>query len=227
MYEFGTKKLPFTAPGTASDYLRQQTQNYYNNLLRNSSNDPYKVFTGLTSSDVYKKYMSSLPKIKTEETVLPEAPPTPPTVDVGQPPQVTWEEAYKRAFAQANPQFDILRGRTEQQFSQQREQTPQLLAAKYGGLAGLRGGRREAAESALTQKEAMAIQELEAQRQQAISDLAVDIQTQENTGAYQRWLAESQLKQQEAQRQWEATRARMRRLCRETRRNLNGCGICI
>lgn len=132
--------------------------------------------------------------------------PTAPTVDVGTPQTMSWEDAYQQAFKRANPHFNILRGRTEQQFSEQRERTPQLLAARYG-MAGLRGGRRESAESQTTQKEAQAIQELEAQREQAINSLAGDIQNQENSGAYQRWYSDAQLKQQAADREWQQQKA--------------------
>ncbi|NPV90061.1 MAG: hypothetical protein HPY50_04705 [Firmicutes bacterium] len=101
------------------------------------------------------------------------------------------------AYDSYNPQFDILRGRTEQEFSKAREQAPQMVAAKYGGVSALRGGRMKSQEAQLTQKEAQAIQDLESQRLATINQAARDIQTKTNTAQAENWYKQQELKQRQ------------------------------
>lgn len=116
--------------------------------------------------------------------------PTPATMD--------WETALTRAKQTVNPQYDTLRQKAEVSYRDQREEIPQLLAARYG-MSGIRGGRRASSESDLTQNESMGINELESQRNQATNSLATSLQDDSYSKAMDLWKAQQSLKAAQAQ----------------------------
>ncbi len=152
------------------------------------------TLTGLGSS--YYNYIKNNPKPTTGTTATPTLPsaiasPTltaPTYTPTDEPEMMDWGTAIKQATARVNPTYDSLRSRYEQSFSDQREQVPQLLAARFG-MAGIRGGRRESAEYGTTQNENAAIGDVENNRVKAINDTASEIQSGANSEALQRYQA--------------------------------------
>jgi hypothetical protein len=159
----------------------------------------YSRITGAdpnAKSDIYGNVVNPN-SIYGERSEIPSMPATP---DYGDLPEgMSYSEALARSQRRLNPQYDAMRGKLEQTYSQQREQIPQLLAARYGGISGTRGGRRQAAEYGTTQQESQAISETEASRQAAIEMLAEAIQSEDYNKQLQAWqLAQNQKQQQYA-----------------------------
>lgn len=121
-----------------------------------------------------------------------------------QPNMMSWEQALAQARAKLDPQYNSMRLKAEQSYSAQREQAPQLAAARWG-MAGLkRGGGTAAQQADITQKEAAAIDELENQREAAIAELASNIQTNDYNSAMQAWQTAENLKAAKAQQEQQA-----------------------
>ena len=107
------------------------------------------------------------------------------------PEQMDYAEALAKAKARVNPTYDALRGKAEQSYSAQREQIPQLLAARYG-MSGTRGGRRQSQEYGVTQAENQGISDIEGQRLTAQEETAMALQNDENNKSMQAYqLAEA------------------------------------
>ncbi len=158
----------------------------------------YSRITGAdpnAKSDIYGNVVNPN-SIYGVRSVTPSMPATPVYDDL--PVGMSYSEALARAQRRLNPQYDAMRNKLEQTYSQQRAQIPQLLAARYGGISGTRGGRRQAAEYGTTQQEAQAISETEASRQAAIEMLAEAIQNED----YNKELAAWQLAQNQKQQQY-------------------------
>lgn len=104
-----------------------------------------------------------------------------------------------QAAAKVNPQFDQLRDRADAQASANREQLPQVMAARYGGIMGTRGGRMGSAMTRATQAEGQAINEIEGQRQQATIAMQEALQKQDFDRALQLYQVTKSLEMQQAQ----------------------------
>lgn len=138
-----------------------------------------------------------------------------PTNLAGEPP-LTWEQATQRATEMVNPLAEAARTRTIQMFQEQREKLPYQLAAK-GQLS--QGALRNA-EEALTQAQALALEQIDMQKLAQALETARQLQTttQEQAAAnlatqWQQWLAQQEANLQRAQltateqwRQYEAKR---------------------
>ena len=105
-------------------------------------------------------------------------------------PRITWEEAFQRAQQFVEPEAELARQRTLARFLELRERLPYTLAAR----GQLRGGLRAGAEAALTQQEAMALNEIalmkEAQRAQlaqAIYENDQEAAEREMSRAFKEW----------------------------------------
>lgn len=107
------------------------------------------------------------------------------------PTYMTREEAEKSAHGIVDPAFAIQLSEQEQDYSKQREETPQYMAARRGGLSGLRGGMFESAMNTVTQKENAAKDKLKAQQLQVLSSTASDFMNSTNSMALAKWQAET------------------------------------
>lgn len=95
-----------------------------------------------------------------------------------------------------NPTYAALRSRQELTSSQEREQIPQLLAARYG-LSGTRGGRAQSSYADNTQSENADISSIEGQRQQALTEAALAYQEKDFARAMDKWKTSESLRMQQ------------------------------
>jgi hypothetical protein len=215
--------MPPGLTGYAAEYWKN-LQTYGNGGARDSiqkvTNMTYGN-TGITGDEVKNIYAAgglTAPQIQTDSQgyyVNPNsnpysslytpvgntAPNQPETYKPGDLPEgMSYAEALKRAQKSLNPQYDTARGRLEQQYSQLREQNPQIMAARYGGLSGIRGGRLKSAQATTTQREAQSIDENERSRITAVEQLAQGLQNED----YQRQMQAYQLAEQLKQAQYNA-----------------------
>lgn len=111
---------------------------------------------------------------------------------------MSYSEALQRAQNRLNPTYNSSRNKLEQAYSQQREQIPQVLAARYG-MSGTRGGRAQSAQYGATQAENIAVSDIEAQRESAINELADSIYNSDYQKAIQRYQLEADANKTEYQ----------------------------
>jgi len=170
------------------------------------------------TNEVINRLMEAIIRQQTPTIVYPEYPqytPPSPANLAGEPP-LTWEQATQRATEMVNPLAEAARTRTIQMFQEQRERLPYQLAAK-GQLS--QGALRNA-EEALTQAQALALEQIDMQKLAQALETARQLQTttQEQAAAnlatqWQQWLAQQEANLQRAQltateqwRQYEARR---------------------
>lgn len=185
-----------TAPNFATSF-----KNYYG--VGNSANDAYRKAIQ-DQQNYYDKtaptwkidtggYKSTDPTATTASpTITAPAPYTPGAM----PQSIDIATALQQAKARLNPTYDALRGKAEQSFSKQKEQNPQLLAARHG-MSGTRGGRRQSVDYGTTQAERQEISNIEGQRLTAQEQLAQAIQDQDNERQMQAYTTTEALKQKQ------------------------------
>lgn len=102
------------------------------------------------------------------------------------------------AAAQVNPTYDALRLKQEQDSSANRELIPQIMAARYGGIMGTKGGRTASAMTRSVQNEGAAINQIEGDRQRAVSELSRAMASEDRQATMQMLQLAMQKEQNEA-----------------------------
>lgn len=122
------------------------------------------------------------------------------------PTEMTDQEASERATKLLAPGFEIQRTDQELANAKKREEMPQYMAARRGGLPGMRGGMFESAMNQVTQEEAASIDKIEASKNSAIAQLAESIKNQTATRDLAKWQAANQASMQADQLAYEKQR---------------------
>lgn len=109
------------------------------------------------------------------------------------------EEAQSKAKSQLDPTYNSLRDRMDASYASDRDHINAQLAARYGGLTGLRGGRAQSSYDQNTQEHSLAISDLENKRVTAVNEMAQALQDKDYQRAYQMYALNKQLEYQQQQ----------------------------
>jgi len=109
------------------------------------------------------------------------------------------DTATGQAKDKLDPTYNSLRDRMDASYSSDRDNIKALLAARYGGLQGTRGGRAQSSYDQNTQEHSVAINDLENKRVSAVNEMAQAIQDKDYQRAFQAYQLQKQLEYQQQQ----------------------------
>lgn len=129
----------------------------------------------------YDSYGKQLTPTIAGSLLNPTAQPKQPNVSVQyeQPAEMDWQEAWQRASSMLDPKYNAAKNTTLNAYATQRENLPALLNARGQLYGGLRAG----GESAITNKQAAALENLQLEYAAQKQQMAAAIQAQESAKA--------------------------------------------